>query len=126
MQCWYFFYWQCVWQHSHLGTGHGPVLVPPPVQLLQWVLHRQGLCADRLVQRSHTHHQDLLTVWRLTHHEGIILQVRQHWHLCNAAAASPPPPRPQQGSSQQHGAHCQGDGGDERWRRWPAADSGGL
>lgn len=112
--------------HSHLSTWHGSVFVPPPVKLLQHVLPGHSMCVDGLVRRSNAHHQDLLTVWRLAHNEGIILQVCHRWHQLSAAAAPPAPPLPQQGSSQQSGAHCEGGGGGERWRGWTAGDSGGL
>ncbi len=115
-----------VGQHSHLSARHGSVLVPPPVKMLQHVLVGCCVCADRLAWQSHAHHQDLLTVWRLAHNEGIILQVRHHWHQCSAAAAPPAPPLSQQGSSQQSRTHCEGDGGGEQWRGWTAGDSRGL
>lgn len=107
---------------AHLRTGHGSVLVPLPVQQLQHLLARRCLCVDVLRWRSHTHHQDLLTVRRLAHDEGIVLRVRQHWHQCSAAAAPPAPPLPEKGGSQQSWAHSEGGGGDERW--W--GNSGGL
>jgi len=114
----------------HLSARHGSALVPHHVKLVQRVLVGQRTRVDGAGRRSHAHHQDLLTVWRLAHNEGIVLQVRDHWHQCSAAAAPPAAPLPQQGSSQQSRAPCQGDGGgdggEDRRRGRTAGDSEGL
>lgn len=102
-----------VFLHSHLSTRCGSVFVPSPVKLLQHVLMGRCMRVDGLAWQSHAHHQDLLTVWRLAHNEGIILQVRHHWHECSAAAASPASPLPQHGSFQQSRALCEGGGGGD-------------
>lgn len=95
---------------SHLSARCGSLLVPPPVKLFQLLLAGRHMCIKVLACWSHTHHQDLLAVWRLARNEGIVLQVCHRWHQHSAAAASPAPPLPLQGSSQQSGAHCDGGG----------------
>lgn len=115
-----------VGQQSHLSTRCGSLLVRPPVKLLQHILVWRCRCVDELSPRSHTHHQDLLTVRGLAHNKGIILEVRHHRHQRNATAAAPAPPLHQQSSSQQSRAHCdRGGGGERRWC-WTAGDSRGL
>ena len=114
----YFVFPLSVRQHSHLSAWPRSEPAPPPVKLLQCVLV--------LLRPSHTHHQDLLVVRRLAHHEGVVLQVRQGGHQCDTAAAPPPHPLPQQGSSQQHGAHWEEDGGGERRPGWTAGCVGRL
>ena len=111
---------------SHLSARRGSLLVPPPVKPLQHLLAGRHMCIKVLACRSHTHHQDLLTVWRLARNEGIVLQVCHRWHQRSAAAAPPAPPLPLQGSSQQSWAHCDGGGWGERRPGWRVGDGGGL
>lgn len=111
---------------THLSARHVSVLVPAHVKLIQYILAWHSVCADGLLWQSYTHHKDLLTVWRLAHHEGIVLQVCYHWHECSAAATPPPLPLPQQGSSEQSRAHCEGNGGGEWHSSWTLDGSGGL
>lgn len=96
---------------SHLGAWHGPLLVPPPVEILHISPPACCVCVKRLLRCGDTHHQHLSAVERLAHNESIILQVGDHWHQCCTAAAPPPPLLPLQGSSQQSGARCERDGG---------------
>lgn len=114
-------------QFADLSAWHGPVLVPPPVELLRRTHPGLCVCVDKLARQSHTHHEDLLTVWRLARDQSIILQVCHHRHQCIAAAAPPPLHLPLQGRSQQSRTHSERDGGDELQRVcWTAVNEGSV
>lgn len=100
----------------HLSARRSSVRVHPPVKLIQHIQVKLRTRADRLAWRSHTHHQDLMTLGRLAHNKSIILQVRHHWHRCRATAAAPAPSFPPQSSSQQSRARHAGGGGFEQQR----------
>lgn len=114
-------------QFADLSARHGSVLVPPPVELLCRTHLGLCSCVDKLTRQSHTHHEDLLTVWRLARDQSIILQVCHHWHQCIAAAAPPPLHLPLQGRSQQSRTHSERDGGGELQHIcWTPVDEGSV
>lgn len=98
---------------SHLSARRGSVPVSAPVQLIQHFLFGIRHLVAVLRHPGHTHHQDLLAVWRLARDEGVVLQVHQLRHVRSATAAPPPPRLPQQGGSQQDRAQRDRDGGRE-------------